>query len=289
MKSRNLGVGLVVLASSLFSLAGTASAHGTAPATTPTGTCVVHSLPSFIAQGEFTTTATVGDIIEVECDPNVYGTGSKIKVTASQLYTRCKGKVTWYVPNPFRTGTGRGISLELDADGNATVALIAGAGCMAGENLVTAHMEEEPFESFTTPFTVLPPETTKPGVYARVPTMDTKGDGFQVEDAFSSGAVTIVEAEFAEGSEKFVHIGSEELYRRCRVAPHLRWIRMNGEIVEAPEITGVQLDNDGNGFVLAVGDESCAPGASLIEADLESKPFTTFTTNFTIEPPRPTI
>jgi len=87
-----------------------------------------------------------------------------------------------------------------------------------------------------------------------------------------------------------VHISSEELYQRCRIAPHLYWILENGQIVpETPELTRlVQLDNDGNAFVIVLGDSSCAPGASLIEADLESKPFTTLTTYFTIEPPRPT-
>jgi hypothetical protein len=50
----------------------------------------------------------------------------------------------------------------------------------------------------------------------------------------------------------------------------------------------VQLDNDGNAFVIAIGDASCAPGPSLIEADLESKPFTTYTSTFTVLPPQPT-
>ena len=51
MKSRNLGLGLLVLVGSLFLLVGTASASG--PAAAPAaGTCVVHSLPSFVAQGE---------------------------------------------------------------------------------------------------------------------------------------------------------------------------------------------------------------------------------------------
>jgi hypothetical protein len=278
MKSRKLGVGLAVLASAVFSLAGSASPA--AAATTPT--CVVHSLPSFIAQGEFGTTATVGDIVEVECNPAIYGTGSKIKITANQVFSRCKERLTWYVTNPFSVQQGKGVSVELDADGNATVALLAGAGCMQGESLITAHMEEEPFESFTTAFSVLAPRPTPPGVKAEPAT--------QVEDALSSGVATIVEAEFTNGSEQFVHIGSEEFFHRCRNAPHLHWIREDRtEIAESPEVTRVQLDNDGNAFVIAIGDDSCAPGASLIEADLESKPFTTFTTDFTIEAPRPTI
>jgi hypothetical protein len=247
-------------------------------------TCVVHSLPSFVGQGEFRLTATVADIVEVECNPNVYGTGSKIKITASQLYSRCKAKLTWYVPNPFaKVENTRGVTVTLDADGNATVALLAGPECAAGESLITAHMEEEPFETFTTSFTVLPPINTTPGVFALPAT--------QVEDAGSSAVATIVQTEFPGGSEKLVRIASEELYRRCRRAPHLHWIRMDGtepEEAEGPEVTGVELDNNGNAFVIAIGDASCAEGSSLIEADLESKPFTTFTTTFTVQPPQPT-
>src|SRR6476469_9501256 len=71
-----------------------AAAQGPGPST-----CVVRSLPSFVAQGEFGTTATVADVIEVGCDPTIYGTDSKIKITASQLYSRCKGRLVWIVPN----------------------------------------------------------------------------------------------------------------------------------------------------------------------------------------------
>jgi hypothetical protein len=258
-----------------------APASATAAGPPGTSTCVVHSLPSFVAQGEFATAATVADVIEVECDPTVYGTGSKIKITDSQLFNRCRNDITWYVPNPFHEGTGKGISVELDADGNATVALIAGPDCAAGESLVAAHMEEEPFETFTTAFTVLPPNNTTPGVFAM--------PSSQVEDALSSSVATIVEAEFVDASEKHVHIGSEELFARCRLAPHLLWVRENRQVTEGSEVEGVELDNNGNGFVVAIGDESCAEGPSLIEADLETKPFTTFTTNFTILDPRPTV
>jgi len=40
--------------------------------------------------------------------------------------------------------------------------------------------------------------------------------------------------------------------------------------------------------VIAIGDASCSPGSSLIEADLEEKPFTTVTTHFMVESPKPT-
>ena len=43
-------------------------------------------------------------------------------------------------------------------------------------------------------------------------------------------------------------------------------VEMDGDLSESesPEITRVPLDNDGNAFVIALGDSSCAPGPSLI-------------------------
>jgi len=268
---------------------GVAGAHGAAAqsqaaAEPAPATCLIHSLPSFVAQGELLQTATVADVVEVECNPFMYGTGSKVTITASQLYSRCGSEVTWYVPNPFREESGRAIELTLDADGNATVALIAGPKCQAGESLISAHMDEAPFESFTTSFTVLPPNDTPMGVTA-LPSS-------QVEDSESSAVATVVEAEFPGAAEARVRLASEELYRRCQVPPHLRWVQESREIVEgAPELAGpsaLQLDNNGNGFALLIGDSSCVPGSSLIEADLEEKPFTTLTTQFTVLPPQPT-
>src|SRR5437588_377312 len=178
MTSRNLGVGLAVLAASMVSLAGTAFAHTTSSSEEdppPNPVCVIHSLPSFIAQGERSTAATVADVIEVECNPALYGTNSKIKLIASQLFERCGGHLKWYLPNQpaeglipegFRKSEGIGVSLRLDADGNGTAVVLAGPNCQAsqvGEILITAHTEEEPFVSFATGFAVLPPVPTTPG------------------------------------------------------------------------------------------------------------------------------
>jgi hypothetical protein len=277
MKSRNIVAGLVVLAS-VFLMAGTASASAASPASS--GECVIISLPEFTSQGEEGNEGTVADIVEVSCDPFKYGTGSKVKVTAYQLYLGCHDDLTWYVPNPYSEVTGSGVTLELDADGNAVVALRAGPHCSNVESFVTAHMETLPYESFTTVFHVEPPRPTPAGVTA-IPAR-------QIEDASSSAVATIVEAEFPGISEEPVHIASEELYHRCRLEPHLHWVLENGETTEnTPEVNGVELDNDGNAFVIAIGDHSCAEGASLIEGDLEVQPFTSpEPTTFTIEPPQ---
>ncbi len=295
MDRRKLGVGLMVLAIGLMLMAGTASARGTLTkplaAGEEAGTCQIKNAQnSFVAQGEFSNEATVADVIEIGCDPFEYGTGSTISVVASQLYSRCGGDISWYVPNYYEgsdygTYSGRSVELALDADGNATVALIAGPHCQAGGSLVSVHEDEEPFETFTTEFSVLPPNDTPQGV--------TTIPASQIEDSGSSAVATIVETEFTNGSEKHVRVGSEELYRRCRNDPHLVFVGENRSVVsDTSEINGdsydpIELDNNGNGFVLALGDSSCSPGASLIEADLEDKPFTTATTNFTIESPKP--
>src|SRR5664280_1309844 len=286
MDRRKLCVGMMVVASSMLLMAGTASAHGSAKAQGTEGsTCAIHSLPSFVAQGEFSLQATAADVIEVECNPFLYGTGSKVTVIASQLYSRCNGDIRWYIPNPYEETTGRSVELTLDADGNATVALIAGPKCQAGESLVSVHQDEGEFNSYTTSFTVLPPNDTPMGVTAL--------PSHQVEDAGSSAVATIIEAEFPGAAESYVRIASEELYRRCGVSPHLHWIvprqPAGAQVIEnGSEFNGLQLDNNGNGFVIAIGDASCSPGSSLIEADLEEKPFTTVTTNFLVESPKPT-
>ncbi len=258
-----------------------AATSGAARETLPSAHCLVHSLPSFVAQGEGATAATVGDVVEVECNPAAYGSDSKVRITASQLFSSCNDSLTWYVPNPYAVMSGQGVTLELDADGNATVALIAGPGCSAGDTEISAHTEEEPFETVTAPFNVLPPSDTAPGVFAL--------PASEVEDARSSSVATIVEAEFPGAPQQSISIASEALRARCRLAPHLHWIRMDGtEVLGMGEIDEVKLDDDGNAFVLAIGDSSCAEGSSEIEADLESMPFTTLTSSFNILPPQPT-
>ncbi len=282
MDRRKLVAGLMVVGSSLLLMAGTASAHGSAKALGTEGsTCAVHSLPSFVAQGEFGNQATAADVIEVECNPFLYGTGSKVTVIASQLYSRCNSDISWYIPNPYGVSYGRSVELTLDADGNATVALIAGPQCQAGESLVSVHQDEGEYNSYTTSFTVLPPNDTPLGVTAM--------PSHQVEDAASSAVATIVEAEFPGAAESYVRLASEELYRRCGVGSKLHWITESRGSYTGPELVDtLQLDNNGNGFAIAIGDASCSPGTSLIEADLEEKPFTTVTTNFTVESPKPT-
>jgi len=297
MERRLFGVGLMVLASSFVLMAGTASAHGTVKpqASSGSGTCSVRSLPSFVAQGEseYWTSAEVADVIEVSCNPYVYSDGAEVTLTASQLYDRCNHDLTWYDANDrygdsesyddsATEGEGATFNVHLDEDGNANVALIGGPYCMVGESLITVDEDDSPYETFTTSFEVLPSVNTEQGLYIT--------PAAQVEDAESSGVITIAQAEFTGGSETPVRIGAKQLYDRCanEYSPKLNIINMNREKESAPEETdAINLDNNGNGFVILEGDDSCAEGTSLVEADLEESPFTTETATFTVESPRP--
>ena len=297
MDGRKLGTGLMVLASSFLLLAGTASAHGTVTGTSAEGegSCTVKSLPSFIAQGEFANAATVGDVIEVSCNPYVYSAGATVTVTASQLYSRCH-EVTWYDPTELAddevepeapgegehesSGQGRSFTLHLDVNGNANVGLIAGPHCMVGESLITVDENESPYETFTTSFQVLPAVNTPQGIYVT--------PSSQVEDANTSSVVTAVQAEFRGASEQYVRLGFGQLYDRCEVGDKTVIIQEDREYIESHRelLKAIELDNNGNGFVILMGSNSCAEGTSLIEGDLETAPFTTETGNFTVEAPK---
>jgi len=293
MERRNLLAGLAVLALSLFLLSGTAFAHATHHKKakpregTAAETCVVHALPdSFMDQGEFSNASSIADIIEVECE-EVYAEKT-VQISANELYSRCDQKLYWRTPYghteiPFATGPN--FKVTLDNDGNATAIVIGGPSCAAGESLIAAHLEVAPFTTATTGFTVLPPRPTEPGVKAE-PSAKVEGEEY-------SDVATIVEVEFPPVfAEEPVNVNSNEFYSRCHRMPKTEAIIMvDGKpaIVRSLEEGTLFLDNDGNAFAVLIGNSSCAAGTSMIEASLENAPYTTYTTEFTIEPPQPSF
>ena len=300
VERRNLLSALAAFTLSLFLLGGTAFAHTTrhkraAPHSVEVGdtpspeTCVVHALPkSFMDQGEFGTASSVADVIEVECEP-VYAE-QHVRISANELYSRCDDKLYWTIPTkPFDLLTaksGPSFSVELDNDGNATAVVLGGPSCAAGESLVSAHLEVAPFTTVTTGFTVLPPRPTETAVLA-TPASKVEGEEY-------SDVATIVQVEFPSVfAEAPVNINAAQLYARCKEDYRLDWIVMGSDgpraLASHAEQASVWLDNDGNAFVVLFGNYSCAAGESLIEASLETAPYTTLTTTFTVEPPRPTF
>jgi len=312
MERRSLGAGLLVLLCSLFLVVGTAGARTVKPAAEETNQsagaagCIVKALPSsFIDQGEFSTSSSVATVLEVECNPE-YAAESLVEVRDEELYERCDGRVGMFSPYEL-AGEGEtegelkgkiksksvanikhdfsiyspSDTVYTDNDGNATV-VVLGEGCTAGETLVTADLVEDQYETVFTSFTVDAPRVTPPGLTI-TPAADT-------EDDYTSSAATIAEIEFPPvDAEKYVDINSPQLYDRCQYpgSPKLVWIGEGGSIISVgPDLSGeVQLDNDGNAFVVLVGSASCAAGTSLVEASLEAKPYTTYKSYFTINPP----
>src|SRR5271166_4958996 len=118
-------------------------------------TCVLHSLPSFVAQGNFAANNSVADIVEVGCEPSY--AGRTLEVSAEQLYYRCHEHLSWSSPYPYAETSGPSVTVKLDADGNATVALWGGPECLSGETLIEAGMATAPFFTAYTRFTVEAP------------------------------------------------------------------------------------------------------------------------------------
>ncbi len=281
MVRRSLLAGLMALLVSAFAFSGTALAHKSAKkkaAGEEAPICTIVSLPSFVDQGEFKDAGSVADIIEVHCQ-SVFAE-QHVKLSAAELSSRCQGRLKWEVAYGIEPAAeGSSISgVQLDDAGNATVAVFGGPSCASGESLISAHLEEAPYETFTTSFIVLPPHATTPGVQA-LPSS-------QVEDDITSSVATIVEVEFPSVyAEKYVDVTAEQLYARCGITPHLFWQGPDANGLGEGESQELQLDNSGNAFVVLYGNVSCASGSSLIEASLTSAPYTTYTTEFTVKSP----
>src|SRR5271166_467898 len=281
------------------------AAHSTVTpqrATAEAANCVIHTLPGLMRQGEFAQAGDVGDIAEVECNPLVFPGGTPVEVSDGQLLSRCSlsgGTITWVDPNDFPTGgvkmeKGTSITVTLDGEGNATVALVAGPNCAVGGTVISAHTGvgngNTTVESFSASFAVMPATPTPEGV--------TVMPSEQVEDEGSSAVATLVQVEFPSTEAK-TRIAAPALAARCELPPHIEWLRPNGELVEARELSGgtasepshaeaLRTDDDGNAFVIAIGAASCKPGKSYFEVDLEAAPFTTEEQPFTILPPQET-
>jgi hypothetical protein len=160
------------------------------------------------------------------------------------------------------------------------VALIAGPHCMVGESLISVDEVESPYETFTTSLQIL---TTK-----NTPESLTLTPESQVEDQESSGVVTIAQAGFPGNSEQRVRVGAGQLFDRCQKGDHLEFVKMNRQVVEEQKelLDAIELDNNGNGFLLLMGTDSCAEGTSLIETDLEGAGYNTAKGFFKVESPR---
>jgi len=272
---------LVVLAvTALIPMVSPAPAHAAATNPPKPPICVIHSNPSQVESGNGPTQhSSIADIVQVECQP-IYSE-TFVTIDATQLSNACQNTLTWAsYQSPLLAAQGPQFTVQLDNDGNAIAELWGGPSCAPSTDRISASLNAPPFTTVATSFTMLPPANTKPGVTANPKSI--------VEDSVYSAAATVIQVEFPSVyAEKFVTIKSDELYTRC--ANTLGWVGPDAvPFASGPEAT-VQLDNNGNAFVVAIAGPSCASGTSTITADLTTVPYTTYVGHFTILSPRPTI
>ncbi|HTY95733.1 MAG TPA: hypothetical protein VMB91_01745 [Solirubrobacteraceae bacterium] len=111
----------------------------------------------------------------------------------------------------------------------------------------------------------------------------------QGEMGNSSSIADVIEVECEPVyAEQSVSISATELYSRCDDKLYWTIPTQPFKFSASGPSFKVTLDNDGNATAVVLGGPSCAAGQSLVSAHLETAPFATVTTGFTVEPPEVT-
>ena len=215
-----------------------------------------------------------------------------VTISSQQLALDCVS-VAWMssasgtISAPIGTGNEPSSPVTLDNDGNATVE-VQGEDCAPGTDLVEADLTKAPYTTVTTQLSLTPPGiTTEPLITAYPNPEVATGDGSTTPaDAPSQVYVNFLVEENPVYAEGTVQVTSEQLTARCGLGTPL-WSSTGGSgITSAGATVGTTaiLDDDGNADVTFEG-LSCAPGPSLVTADLVGGTHDTFWTTFTISPP----
>lgn len=116
----------------------------------------VKALPASLVEDEITSSAET--VVYAEF-PSTYAEQT-VKITATELNSRCSGGITWIGPDEIPLGTGPSVFVTLDNNGNAFVVALAGPSCASGSSTIEASLTIAPFTSYLTHFTVLSPRVT---------------------------------------------------------------------------------------------------------------------------------
>jgi len=239
-------------------------------------------------------------VIQVETLPAF--AGDVVLISSSQLVSSCESLNFETV----RGGLPPQVSMDeittvLDDDGNATV-IVDGENCAPGTSVVMADLETAPYYTAITQLVAQPPVVTPVGLTGypnnEVETGDTNGG---INGA--SGDSDVYAVFYVEDSpvyaEQTVEIDSAQLDGRCG----LGWwweggnggtpVTQTGTPAEPAGLnTGAEatttLDDDGNAVFVFKG-LSCAAGPSQVIADVLAGTHDTFTFNYNILPPQPTL
>jgi hypothetical protein len=167
---------------------------------------------------------------------------------------------------------------------------VQGENCAPGTDQIEVDLTKAPYTTISSDVTLSPPaESWTP---ATGPTI-TAFPNPEVEtgDGGTSGAASQVYVNFfleenPVYAEQQVDVESAQLVARC--LPGSKWSAASGDTylggVLQPNGVSVELDNDGNADATFEG-ISCAPGPSLVTADLVGGTGDTFNTTFTISAP----
>jgi hypothetical protein len=241
-------------------------------------------------------------VIEVETLPSF--AGDDVNIDSSQLAASCSGGVTYETlqnggggitvpPQPADTINPR-IDAVLDDDGNVTVT-VDGQDCAPGTSVVEADLEVAPFLTALTTLVALPPAVTPEGVTG-YPQIAGVAQEVETGDTSMSGDSDIYAVFYVETSpvyaEQTVELNSTQLESRC--IGGWTWDWGNAGLHKRPVGVGITgpvttvIDDDGNAVFIFEG-ASCAAGTSQVIADVMAGTHPTYVTNFTVDPPAPTI
>ena len=249
-------------------------------------------------------------IIQVETLPSF--AGDAVTISSQQLVSSCAKNSVVFDSVATAAGTPAAltggdttaldtITVILDDDGNATVGL-TGINCAPGSSVIEADLDVAPYLTALTTLVANPPVVTAPGLTGypnnEVETGDTSG---------LSGDSDVYAVFYVEDSpvyaEQEVEISSAQLESRCGLG--WIWLPGNGG-TDVPAVTApvpgttkletappaaaaeTELDDDGNAVFVFKG-ASCAAGDSQVIADVLAGTHDTFTFDYTIDPPAPTI
>jgi hypothetical protein len=210
-----------------------------------------------------------------------------------------------HATNQFDVTTVNNIQVALDDDGNATVGVV-GMDCAPGTSVVEADLEVAPFLTALTTLVVSPPVVTPEGLTG-FPQIGGVAHEVETGDTSVSGDSDVYAVFYVETNpvyaEQQVEISSPQLEASCLtgwvwIPGNPNGIGVNGSIPSPStfgkgfDINGFSastiLDDDGNAVFMFKG-TSCAAATSEVIADVLAGTHPTYVTQWTTDPPAPTI
>jgi hypothetical protein len=233
-------------------------------------------------------------VIQVETLPSF--AGDVVGISSSQLVSSCETvsyeSIRQGVLPPVTSPDS--ITTVLDDDGNATV-IVDGINCAPGSSVVAADLESAPYYTALTDLLATPPNVTTPGLTGYPQNEVETGDTLTGLNG-PSGNSDVYAVFYVEDApvyaEQTVEIDSAQLDGRCGEG----WLWAGGNGGTTVTGTGLNtqgeatttLDDDGNAVFVFKG-ISCAAGDSQVIADVLAGTHDTFTFDYNILPPAPTI